>query len=128
MRGAAGGTAHVLTLLPLRRLWLLMFSLVLVSPIFAACLPASYTSLCHHHPLPCSPPPSPTAPNQVRDSLGRLVELPIDTHPGHYRRETATIHSSAIVRLASQLRKFPPGECVWWGCCRREWTIAAVAV
>ncbi|PRW32634.1 epidermal growth factor receptor substrate 15-like 1 [Chlorella sorokiniana] len=45
----------------------------------------------------------------VRDSLGRLVELPIDTHPGHYRRETATIHSSAIVRLTSQLRKFPPG-------------------
>lgn len=56
--------------------------------------------------MPLSPPP----PNQVRDSLGRLVELPIDTHPGHYRRETATIHSSAIVRLASQLRKFPPGE------------------
>lgn len=58
----------------------------------------------------------------MRDSLGRLVELPIDTHPGHYRRETATIHSSAIVRLASQLRKFPPGGCLgrtgwavrWW--------------
>ena len=60
-----------------------------------------------HSLLPC------LFPFQVRDSLGRLVELPIDTHPGHYRRETATIHSSAIVRLASHLRKFPPGAC--WG-------------
>ena len=45
----------------------------------------------------------------VRDSLGRLVELPIDTHPGHYRRETSTIHSSAIVKLATQLQHIPPG-------------------
>jgi hypothetical protein len=37
------------------------------------------------------------------------VELPIDTHPGHYRRETATIHSSAIVKLATQLHHVPPG-------------------
>ncbi|PSC68707.1 Molybdopterin synthase catalytic subunit [Micractinium conductrix] len=46
----------------------------------------------------------------VRDSLGRLVELPIDTHPGHYRRETSMIYSSAIVRLTSQLRSIPPGS------------------
>lgn len=59
----------------------------------------------------CPLPPSPKQLlNQVRDSLGRLVELPIDTHPGHYRKETATIHSSAIVRLASKLRSIPPGE------------------
>ncbi|KAL4421457.1 hypothetical protein ABPG75_010748 [Micractinium tetrahymenae] len=45
----------------------------------------------------------------VRDSLGRLVELPQDTHPGHYRRETSTIHSSAIVRLTTPLRSMPPG-------------------
>lgn len=74
---------------------------------------------------------------QVRDSLGRLVELPIDTHPGHYRRETATIHSSAIVRLASQLRKFPPGGCLgrkgwaarWWARQRvGDWQLGGAAL
>ncbi len=54
-------------------------------------------------------------PCQVRDSLGRLVELPQDTHPGHYRRETSTIHSSAIVRLTTHLRTMPPGaSCNRW--------------
>jgi hypothetical protein len=48
-------------------------------------------------------------PLQVRDSLSRLVELPVDTHPGHYRKETAMIHSSATVKLATQLRSIPPG-------------------
>lgn len=57
----------------------------------------------------CAFPTLLAAPSQVRDSLGRLVELPVDTHPGHYRRETATIHSSAIVRLATELRAVPPG-------------------
>ena len=48
-------------------------------------------------------------PLQVRDSLSRLVELPVDTHPGHYRKQTAMIHSSATVKLATQLRSIPPG-------------------
>lgn len=68
-------------------------------------------------PSRCSPLPlhalpqalRPCLPSQVRDSLGRLVELPQDTHPGHYRRETSTIHSSAIVRLTTPLRSMPPG-------------------
>jgi hypothetical protein len=47
---------------------------------------------------------------QVRDSQGRLVELPVDTHPGHFRPETCTIHSSAIIRLGVQLQHIPPGE------------------
>lgn len=46
----------------------------------------------------------------VRDSQGRLVELPVDTHPGHFRPETCTIHSSAIIRLGVQLQHIPPGS------------------
>ena len=45
----------------------------------------------------------------LRDGLGRLLELPVDTHPGHYRKETSIIHSSAVVRLATSLRQVPPG-------------------
>ena len=45
----------------------------------------------------------------MRDSLGRLVELPVDTHPGHYRKDTGTIHSAAVVRLKTPLRSIPPG-------------------
>jgi hypothetical protein len=60
-------------------------------------------------PRPIDPPPPP--PLQLRDSLSRLVELPIDTHPGHYRPEKNTIHSAAIVRLTSALNTIPPGEC-----------------
>ena len=101
--GAAAGVAWLARLRPR----LLPPHPLCLHPFLPLCLLAQYCVHPHFSPLFPVLPPAP--PSQVRDSLGRLVELPIDTHPGHYRRETATIHSSAIVRLASQLRSFPPG-------------------
>ena len=46
-------------------------------------------------------------------SLLPAAQLSASLWPGHYRRETSMIYSSAIVRLTSQLRSIPPGG---WMC------------
>ena len=53
---------------------------------------------------------------QVRDSLGRLVELPHDTHPGSYRCETGVITVNATVALQTPLAQAPPGEAASAAC------------
>ncbi len=47
---------------------------------------------------------------QLRDSLGRMVELPLDTHACPYRKETCTIACNQSVVLATPLQLIPPGS------------------
>jgi len=46
----------------------------------------------------------------VRDPIGRLVELPQESHPGLYRNEIGCIDfSNQIISLKTPLRSLPPG-------------------
>eukprot|EP00887_Chlorella_sp_A99_P005720 scaffold1.g5720.t1 len=49
----------------------------------------------------------------VRDHLGRLVELPQDTPPGHYHRDTGAIVAGHTVALSTPLQALPPGSVLY---------------
>jgi hypothetical protein len=47
---------------------------------------------------------------QLYDSVGRLVEVPMDSHPGFYSRSLGTISFDLTLALKTELNKVPPGS------------------
>ncbi|KDD72050.1 hypothetical protein H632_c3948p0 [Helicosporidium sp. ATCC 50920] len=50
----------------------------------------------------------------LRDSLGRLVELPQDTHPGLCDAATSTVSFAQSRELHTSLRAVPPGSVLYF--------------
>lgn len=48
---------------------------------------------------------------QIMDSFGRLSELPQDTPPGVYRKETSSIFFNHSVTIKTPLKQLPPNGC-----------------